>query len=138
MKRIRRVQAGFTLIELMIVIAIIGILAGILVPNYVKARAQGIATACKSNLKTISTVLEMYAHDNAGRYPTALASLNPTYLKVVPTCPSVGATSVYINGFTSRSQPDGYTVMCSGTNHSGVGYSANYPQYSSTSGLSER
>ena len=122
----------------MIVIAIIGILAGILVPNYVRARAQGLATACKSNLKTIGTACEMYSHDNGGRFASTLGSLVPNYLKVVPTCPSVGATIVYTSGYTSASTPDAYTVMCSGTNHSGVGYSANYPQYTSVQGLIER
>ena len=63
-------KAGFTLIELMIVIAIIAILAAILVPNFLKARAQGQLTACKSNCKNLATALEMYASDNGGRYPT--------------------------------------------------------------------
>lgn len=138
MKQSRRLQAGFTLIELMIVIAIIGILAGILVPNYVRARAQGLATACKGNLKTISTALEMYSHDNAGRFPSGISSLTPNYLKVVPSCPSIGATTVYTSGYSSRSQPDAYTVVCSGSNHSGAGYTTNYPQYSSSQGLKER
>lgn len=138
MKLRRRLQAGFTLIELMIVIAIIAILAGILVPNFVRARAQGLATACKSNLKTISTALEMYSHDNAGRFPSAIASLTPNYLKVMPTCPSIGATAVYVNGYSRNSQPDAYTVFCSGSNHTGVGYAANFPQYTSSRGLQER
>ena len=66
---VSRKRSGFTLIELMIVIAIIAILAAILVPNFVRARAQGHLTACKSNLKNIGTALEMYSTDHAGRYP---------------------------------------------------------------------
>ena len=68
-------RKGFTLIELMIVIAIIAILAAILVPNFVRARAQGQLTACKSNLKNVGTALEMYAVDHNGRYPTQLTLL---------------------------------------------------------------
>lgn len=56
-------SSGFTLIELMIVIAI---LAAILVPNFIRARAQGQFTACKSNLKNVGVALEMYSSDHAG------------------------------------------------------------------------
>ena len=85
-------KKGFTLIELMIVIAIIAILASILVPNFVKARAQGQLTACKSNLKNIGTAMEMFSADHNGRYPTTKQDIlgtaaNPGYMKVIPTCP---------------------------------------------------
>ena len=135
--RFSRKQKGFTLIELMIVIAIIAILAAILVPNFIRARAQGQATACKSNLKNIGTALEMYSTDNSGRFPVALGSLTPNYLKTIPSCPSIGSNT-YTGGFTSSSNPDSYTVYCNGTNHAGVNYSGNYPQYTSTQGLLER
>ena len=65
-------RGGFTLIELMIVIAIIAILAAILVPNFIRARAQGQLTACKSNLKNIGTAMEKYSTDWGGKYPTAI------------------------------------------------------------------
>lgn len=130
-------RKGFTLIELMIVIAIIAILAAILVPNFIRARAQGQVTACKSNLKNIGTALEMYSTDSSGRYPTTITSLTPNYLKSIPTCASVGTTT-YTGGYTSASNPDAYTVVCAGTNHSGVGAGANYPQYNSTQGLIEK
>ncbi|MBI2252054.1 MAG: prepilin-type N-terminal cleavage/methylation domain-containing protein [Armatimonadetes bacterium] len=127
---------GFTLIELMIVIAIIAILAAILVPNFIRARAQGQVTACKSNLKNISTALEMYSTDSKGRYPTTLGTLVSNYLRAVPTCPSAGSDT-YTAGYTSVQSPDGFTVWCTGTYHSGVGSGANMPQYSAVGGLIE-
>jgi prepilin-type N-terminal cleavage/methylation domain-containing protein len=79
---------GFTLIELMIVIAIIAILAAILIPNFAHARAESITTACEDNLKSLSTAMEEYAVDDAGQYT---ASLPTTYLKYMPVDPANGA-----------------------------------------------
>src|ERR1022692_1414116 len=79
---------GFTLIELMIVIAIIAILAAILIPNFAHARAESITSACEDNLKSLSTAMEEYAVDNTGQYT---ASLPTTYLKYMPTDPANGA-----------------------------------------------
>ena len=133
-RMMRRSRKGFTLIELMIVIAIIAILAAILVPNFIRARAQGQLTACKSNLKNLGTALEMYSTDNGGRFCTGTTGLTPNYLKIIPTCPSVGSNT-YTTGFAAASNPDAYTVVCAGTNHAGVSQGAAYPQYTSTQGL---
>lgn len=65
----KRRKKGFTLIELMIVIAIIAILAAVLVPNFMRAREASRLTACKSNLKNISTAVETYSNDWDGIYP---------------------------------------------------------------------
>jgi len=133
-------KKGFTLIELMIVIAIIAILAAILVPNFLRARAQGQFTQCQSNCKNIGTALEMYSTDHSGHYPegsSALSLLTPDYLKIIPTCASAG-TDTYTNAYSGATNPDAYTFYCSGTNHSAVGVSANFPQYNSTRGLIPR
>lgn len=62
---------GFTLLELMIVIAIIGILAAIIIPNLMHARDEAQTSACEGNLKHLATALEEYAVDNAGAYPAS-------------------------------------------------------------------
>src|SRR5947209_11570644 len=67
MKRFMRRNSGrkgFTLIELMIVIAIIGVLAAIAVPNFRAARERANTRACYANQKTIAGALEMYNLDN--------------------------------------------------------------------------
>lgn len=137
LRKVKSGKGGFTLIELMIVIAIIAILAAILVPNFIRARAQGQLTACKSNLKNIGTAMEMYSTDFSGRYATSAGLLTPNYLKTIPTCPSAGSDT-YTGGFTSASNPDLYTVACTGANHTGAGVTGDYPQYTSVQGLIER
>jgi prepilin-type N-terminal cleavage/methylation domain-containing protein len=77
----RRKKKGFTLIELMIVIAIIAILAAVLVPNFMRAREASRLTACKSNLKNISTSVETYSNDWDGLYPGGTAGLSMTEIK---------------------------------------------------------
>ncbi len=77
---------AFTLIELMIVIAIISILAAILIPNFMHARAQSVSAACEDNEKQLATAEEEYSVDNNGAY-VAFSSMTTPYLTSVPTDP---------------------------------------------------
>lgn len=143
LSKIRRRSGGFTLIELMIVIAIIAILAAILVPNFIRARAQGQLTACKSNLKNIGTALEMYSTDWSGKYPSDTALLTPNYLKTVPDCPAAASnTYVAVFGTGQTFNPDNYQdyyyVDCQSANHTAVSVTGNYPGYNGIQGLIER
>lgn len=112
-----------------------GLLAAVLVPNFVKARGQGQLTACKSNLKNEATALEMYAVDNSGRYPNTMARLTPNYLRVIPNCPAAG-TDTYSESYQVAS--NAFTLVCRGHHHASVGMKADHPAYSSTRGLIQR
>lgn len=85
-------KKGFTLVEIMIVVAIIGLLAAIAIPNFMGARTSARAQACIANLKQIQGAIQVWALDNnkADTDLVAMSDLTATggYLKKEPICPS--------------------------------------------------
>jgi len=90
-----KVKKGFTLVEIMIVVAIIAILAAVAIPNFMTYRKTSQQNACKANMKQILSAIEAYQVKNEGKTPSALANLTIKseggFLKSVPKCPLGGS-----------------------------------------------
>lgn len=81
---------GFTLIELMIVMAVIAILIGIILPTIGGFREEAQMNRARGELSTLRTAMESYYIHNSNTYPAALASLttaNPRIVTAIPTDP---------------------------------------------------
>jgi prepilin-type N-terminal cleavage/methylation domain-containing protein len=90
-------KSGFTLVEIMIVVAIIGLLAAIAIPNFVRARNTSQTNACINNLRQLDGGVQQWALENKKQTSDAVAltDIQP-YIKLdstgnIPACPAGGS-----------------------------------------------
>ena len=105
-------RKGFTLVEIMIVVAIIALLAAIAIPNLLRAKIAANTALAQSTLRALSTASETYATANNGNYPTAEGELT-------------GITPAYLNTGYCTTTASGYLYTCTfNTDSSGYNFDA--------------
>ncbi len=88
---------GFTIVEIMIVVFILGLLAAIAIPNFIRNREEAQKQCCIANLRKLETALELYELE-INTTPAAVSDLVPDYLMREPRCPMGTAGYTIVNG----------------------------------------
>ena len=129
-------QKGFTLLELMVVIVIIGILLNFLIPVMVKSRYLAQLSACEHNERNIATALESYRTDSAGAYPETISVLTTNQnISGLPVCP----VNKENYGYERSSEGQNYTMFCTAKHYLVINnVNQGFPQYTPGKGLSEK
>jgi len=82
-----RQERGFTLVELMIVVVIIGVLAAIAIPNFISMTKRAQEGAVKANMHTVQVSMEDFSIQNDGNYAVSAASTTPDGRTLSQVCP---------------------------------------------------
>jgi prepilin-type N-terminal cleavage/methylation domain-containing protein len=117
-------RKGFTLVEIMIVVAIIGLLAAIAIPNFVKARTNSQTNACINNLRVIDAAVQQWALEK-GKGPSDVPATDGSDIKgylgrgssgSLPYCP-LDTSKAYNASYTVATVATAPTCQKDATNH---------------------
>ncbi len=99
-------KKGYTLLELMIVVAIVGILVSLAIPNFQQSAMKAKETALKQNLFTMRAILDQYYADR-GDYPVNLEALvEAKYLRAIPMDPLTKSSTTWTEIYEEQEEGD--------------------------------
>ena len=113
----KKINTGFTLVEIMLVVMIIALLSSIFTINGMKARQHSQDAAAKANLKILASAAETYAATHSGSYPVALNQLEQNFSSIYHYCADLVGTPTIVGGhtYTCFCDPSGYTFTATHT-----------------------
>ena len=108
-------KRGFTLVEIMIVVAIIALLAAIAIPNLLQARRTANDAAAQANIRTLSTAAETYSAANSGVYPASVVLLTGYAASTGQFCADAAGGLTLLQGYNygCTLAATGYTITAS-------------------------
>ena len=109
-------RKGFTLVEIMIVVAIIALLAAIAIPNLLTAKKAANEAAAKASVRSLSTAAEVYATSWNGVYPADTGELTAFISSAPDYCGATAGSDVLVQGYTYNCDlaSTGYTLTATG------------------------
>jgi len=116
-------KSGFTLVEIMIVVAIIGLLAAIAIPNFVRARTSAQTNTCINNLRQIDGAKQQWALETRqlGSATPVATDIDPYLGRNASTagivCPSGGTTATFATSYTINPVTNAPTCVIDSANH---------------------
>ena len=112
--RFRACRRGFTLLEILIVVTIIGLLVGLALPNFFKTRVRARQQLCIENLSQFESAKQIWGVEHAkkdGDLPTEADLIGPgSYIKFMPDCPAGGTYSFNAIGTVATCTIEGHSL----------------------------
>lgn len=116
-------RRAFTLVEIMIVVALIGLLAALAIPNFIRARTTAQTKVCINNLRQIDSAKQQWALENkqTGGATPVQTELEPFLIRttsgVMPICPSAGPTATFATSYAINEVTNSPTCLIDPGNH---------------------